>query len=289
MNGRLHRKLEVLIRVRAHCDAHPDPGSGWQAIAAQLRDGIARAEALAARQLDGTLHARAFAGHRRQLRARLHRHWLVPLARIATAASREEPGLSELFRLPDSNGAYTTWRITARRMAAEARARQEFLTRYGLSGNLLQSLDAGLDEFEATFHHRAEATSLHVGATAALRAVMAENMEIVDHLEALNLHRLRHDPALLASWRSARYLGIWKSRRRPPEAVKQAGEEGEKGRAGPPPNAEREPDSPPAVSPIPSLLFPAPERFRRDEARPVPCSLFPAFLSSPDALPGRSA
>jgi hypothetical protein len=260
MNGRLHRKLEALIRVRAHCDAHPDPDPGWQIIAARLRDGIARAEALAARQLDGTLHARALADHRRQLRARLHRHCLVLLARIAAAASREEPGLSELFRLPDSNGAHTTWRITARRMAAEARARREFLTGYGLPGNLLQSLDAGLDEFEATFHHRAEATSLHVGATAALRAVMAENMKLVDHLEALNLYRLRNDPALLASWKSARYLGIWKTRRKPAKAEQK---EQEEGREAPPQDAEREPDSPPSASPAPSLI------------PPVPSSLFP--------------
>ena len=44
----------------------------------------------------------------------------------------------------------------------------------------------------------------HAGATADLRAVAAEIVALVERINALNRHRFRGDPDLLAAWDSAR-------------------------------------------------------------------------------------
>ena len=44
----------------------------------------------------------------------------------------------------------------------------------------------------------------HAGATADLRAVAAEIVALVERINALNRHRFRDDPDLLAAWDSAR-------------------------------------------------------------------------------------
>lgn len=204
MNTENGRKLDVITRVLAHCEAHPDEGAAFKSYVEQLKDGARRAEALATLQLGGTLSVRAATARKKELRDNLHHHFLVPLARVARRAAREEPGLGAVFKLPQTAGKHSVWRIAARRMVTEAEARKELLAKYGLSDTLLPGLTAGLDQFEAANERGASGRNDHVGATADLDEVMGANMEIIDVLDGINLHRFREDPEQLAAWASAR-------------------------------------------------------------------------------------
>jgi hypothetical protein len=204
MNTENGRKLDVITRVLAHCEAHPDESAAFRSYVEQLKEGAKRAEALATQQLGGTLNVRAATARKKELRDRLHHHFLVPLARVARRAATEEPGLGAIFKLPRTAGKHSNWRIAARRMVTEAEARKDLLTKYGLDDTLLPDLSAGLDQFSAAIERGANGRNASVGATADLDAVMDANMEIIDVLDGMNIHRLRDDPEQLAAWQSAR-------------------------------------------------------------------------------------
>jgi hypothetical protein len=204
MKTEIGRKLDALDRVLAHCAANPYDDPGFNAVVAKLQEGVKRAKALTAQQLDGTRNDRAAAVQKRTLRAAVHRDFLITLARSAVTASEEEAGLEAIFKLPRIAGQFKLWHLAAERMAAEAEMRKELLSRHGFSGAKIAGLKAALVEFEVALNRRVTSVSAHVGATADLDAVMATNMAQVKILDGLNVSRFSADPEALAAWESAR-------------------------------------------------------------------------------------
>ena len=204
MNTDFSRKLDTFDRVLGHCEEFPDGSTGFTSLVDGLRQDRDRAWALAMQQRDGLLDTKAATSRKSKLRARVHHHFLVPVARIAGLAAEEEPELDKLFRLPRVNSRTVVWRTAARSMVAAVGTRKELFLRHGMTEALFTDLVSALDEFDGSTSRSNSSRGAHVTATAEMIEVIRDGMRKVDVLDGLNLYRFRDDPEKLAYWESAK-------------------------------------------------------------------------------------
>jgi len=227
MDARLRRRLEMAERVRDFLRAHPTDGVAEGAALARLEELVARAEVLASQQLAGIVAARAAtevrAGVRRALRSRL----LHYLSAVGQAAANENAELGQEFRLPrvGPNQAFVTM---ARGMLEKATANKDLFVKRGMSETLLTDIDATIKSFEHTLEATRTGRRDHVGASADLRAVMAEVSEQVKVLDGVVRYRFGDNAELMGAWASAHsVVGPFRSRSTPPASPVDPGAGGE--------------------------------------------------------------
>jgi len=202
MDARLRRRLEMAVRVRDFLRAHPTDGVAEGAALARLEELVGRAEVLASQQRAGILAARAATEMRGEVRRALRSRLLHYLSAVGQAAANENAELGQEFRLPrvGPNQAFVT---IARGMLEKAIANKDLLAKRGMSEKLLTDIDATIKSFE----HTLEATRMgrrdHVGASADLRAVMAEVSEQVKVLDGVVRYRFGDNAELMGAWGSA--------------------------------------------------------------------------------------
>jgi hypothetical protein len=202
MDARLRRRLEMAVRVRDFLRAHPTDGVAEGAALARLEELVGRAEVLASQQRAGILAARAATEMRGEVRRALRSRLLHYLSAVGQAAANENAELGQEFRLPrvGPNQAFVT---IARGMLEKATANKDLLAKRGMSEKLLADIDATIKSFE----HTLEATRMgrrdHVGASADLRAVMAEVSEQVKVLDGVVRYRFGDNAELMGAWGSA--------------------------------------------------------------------------------------
>ena len=204
MNATSQKKLAMAIRARDFCRAHPLTDPAQAALATRLEDRIARAEQLAAQQLDGTAQVRASSARRRGLRQSIRRELLDHLVATAHAAAKDAPELVELFQLPRSNARHQDFMTAARTMVATATEQKDRFLAHGLAPTVLDDLTAALDQYDIAVIQANAGRRAHVGARADIEAVMREIMEVVDLLDGINAYRFRADAEQRAAWKSAR-------------------------------------------------------------------------------------
>jgi hypothetical protein len=212
MDARLRRRLEMAVRVRDFLRAHPTDGVAEGAALARLEELVQRAEVLASQQRAGILAARAATEMRGEVRRALRSRLLHYLTAVGQAAANENAELGQEFRLPrvGPNQAFVT---IARGMLEKATANKDLLAKRGMSEKLLTDIDATIKSFE----HTLEATRMgrrdHVGASADLRAVMAEVSEQVKVLDGVVRYRFGDNAELMGAWGSAHsVVGPFRSR-----------------------------------------------------------------------------
>jgi hypothetical protein len=194
--------LEMAVRVRDFLRAHPTDGVAEGAALARLEELVGRAEVLASQQRAGILAARAATEMRGEVRRALRSRLLHYLSAVGQAAANENAELGQEFRLPrvGPNQAFVT---IARGMLEKATANKDLLAKRGMSEKLLADIDATIKSFE----HTLEATRMgrrdHVGASADLRAVMAEVSEQVKVLDGVVRYRFGDNAELMGAWGSA--------------------------------------------------------------------------------------
>ena len=183
--------------------AHPDASPGYAAAVARLEERLARADLLATQQRQGLLEVRAATARKLELRRSMRSAHLAHLAQAARIAARELPELAQKFVFKPGTTTYLAFRTTARGMAAEAQIRKEVLVKHGMVEDVLDSLVQALDQFDAAVERGSEGRTAHVGASAELRAVADEVVQVVGVMNGLNRYRFMNDPELLAAWESA--------------------------------------------------------------------------------------
>lgn len=183
--------------------AHPDASPGYAAAVTRLEERLARGEQLATQQREGTLEVRAATAQKRKLRRTMQRAHLSHLAQVAKVAAREVPELAQKLVLKPGTTTYLAFRTAARGMAAEARSQKEILVKHGLAESVLEDLGRTLDQFDAAVEGGRGGRQAHVGASAELRAVADEVVQIVRVMDGLNRYRFLDDAELLAAWESA--------------------------------------------------------------------------------------
>ena len=202
MDARLRRRLEMAERVRDFLRAHPTDGVAEGAVLARLEQLIQRADVLAGQQRAGMVAARASAAVRRGVGHALRSKLLHYLSAVGQVAANENAELGEEFRLPKvgPNQAFVT---IARGMLEKATANKDLLAKRGMSEQLLADIAAAVDAFEQTLEATRTGRRDHVGASADLRAVMAEVSEQVRVLDGVVRYRFGENAELMGAWSSA--------------------------------------------------------------------------------------
>jgi hypothetical protein len=208
MNRIVRRRLEMAVRARDFCRAHPSTDGSYATVVAQLKELIARLEALAKQEQGGFLTRHASAVRRRDLRRRLHNELLRHLVTVAALAAAEQPGLAEHFELSPGNASNEAFRTHAHKMLEQGQTQRDLLARHGLADKLLEDLAAAVRDLDASVEESNEGRRDHVGARADLKAVSDEVMKLVEMFDGLNRYRFSGKAELLAAWESARKVVV---------------------------------------------------------------------------------
>jgi hypothetical protein len=228
MDARLRRRLEMAVRVRDFLRAHQTDGVAEGSALAHLEELVQRAEVLMAQQRAGIVAARAATEMRVEVRRALQSKLLLYLSAVGGLAASENTELGEQFRLPrvGPNKAFVTM---ARGMLEKATANKDLLVKRGMSEQLLTDIATGIGEFEQTLETTRAGRRDHVGASADLRAVMAEVSVQVKVLDGIVRYRFGDNAELMGAWVSAHSVfGPPRSRTQPqpagepPQVVKPA-------------------------------------------------------------------
>ena len=203
MLARTRRRLDMGTRVLEFTRLHPDSSPALSSAVARLQERLARADQLARQQLDGLNAVHVATARKVELRRRIKKTHLHHLTSVAEAAASEEPELAQKFVLPRGTDTYRGFQTAASGMAAEAENRKELLVKHGLAEEVLTGLQTALDQFETAVEQGAAARLEHVGATAELRTVADEVVQIVKVMNGLIHIRFANQPELLAAWESA--------------------------------------------------------------------------------------
>lgn len=216
MRADLRRRLEMAVRVRDFFRTHQMDGVTQEGAVARLEQLVQRAELLASQQRAGVIATRGSAERRAEVRRALQSKLLRYLSAVGAAAARENTELGAQFRLPKPRGSNQVFLTMARGMLEKATAQKEVLVSRGMSAQLLDDLAATLSEFEKTLEATRAARLEHVGATADLRAVLAEISQQVRVLDGLVRYRFGDNEELMGAWASARnVLGPFRSQKNP--------------------------------------------------------------------------
>jgi hypothetical protein len=206
MDRQIRRKLAMAASVRTFSRAHPSADTSYVLVLDRLDGTIVRIEELAKQQEGGYVSKHASSVRRSDLRRRLQFGLLRHLVTVAEDAGSEEPAVAGRFRLPNGNATHTAFRTSAAKLLEEARANQDILVKHGLSATLLEDLDAGVKEFDASTQESDDGKQSHVAARAEMKALTDEIMRLVGILDGFNRYRFHHDPELIAAWESARHV-----------------------------------------------------------------------------------
>ncbi len=203
MDAKSRRRLEMGTRALDFSRTHPDSSPGYTAALSRLENRLERAEQLAAQQLQGISEVRAATARKQELRRTMREAHLSHLAQAARMAAREVPELAQKLVLRSDVRTYLAFRTAARGMAAEAQNQKEVLVKHGLVESVLDNLTQALDQFDEAVEAGGGGRQSHVGASAELRAVADEIVQVVRVMDGLNRLRFSNDPELLAAWESA--------------------------------------------------------------------------------------
>ena len=203
MKADLRRRLEMAERVRDFLQAHRAEGiQGAEATACdRLEELLARVEVLSAQQRAGIVATRAATEMRAEVRRALRSKLLLYLSAVGGVAASENLELAAQFRLPrvGPNQAFVTM---ARGMLEKATAHKELLVKRGMSETLIADITAAIEEFDQTLEATRAGRREHVGASADLRAVMAEVSEQVKVLDGVVRYRFGDNAELMGAWAS---------------------------------------------------------------------------------------
>jgi hypothetical protein len=191
--------------VRTFSRAHPSADASYALVLDRLDGAITRIEELAKAQEGGYASKHSSVVRRQDLRRRLRQGLLRHLVTSAEDAGVDNPGVAEKFRLPPAAATHAAFRAMAANLLEEGRANQEVLVRQGLSATLLDELENGIKEFDASLQDSDGSKQTHVAARAEMKALGDEIVRIVGILDGFNRYRFHHDPELIAAWESAKH------------------------------------------------------------------------------------
>jgi hypothetical protein len=203
MQADIRRKLATAAEVLAFAQAHPDPDPSHVAVVTRLQASVARADALAIQQRDGTADERAATAQRIEGRARMQDQ-LRHLARVGREALVANPELQGAFTLPSRDGSQKAFLTAARSMLTTAAAQKDLLVGLGLGGSFVDDLGKALAAYDGAASDGLASKLDHIGARADLESKADECMRLVGVLDGLNRVRFRDNQELLAEWESAR-------------------------------------------------------------------------------------
>jgi hypothetical protein len=203
MQRRTSHQIAMGQRADVFCQGHPITSSGAQAAVSTLDGLMVEAKTVEVQQRDGIIAERSGAAVRRKA---LERVFAVGLKHVQAAARRAEsaqPGLSRSFQLTPTRNSLAARRAAADSMLDAAEANKEVLVKFGLDESMVTNARGTLAECDAANDRCNAGRALHVRASAQLRNIGRQIVDVVHVLDGLYQVRFEHDPGSLAEWRSA--------------------------------------------------------------------------------------
>jgi hypothetical protein len=203
MNAENRIKLEMATRVFEFSRANPTDNPGQEAAVTRLGEGITRARSLMDQEVKGqdTVHASVLT--KDEIREAITEAVKL-LAGVARAARVEVPGVVARFRIRRGRGSDQSFLARARVALEQATELKDPFTRFGMPQGVLEELSVLVQQFDAALNQKNAGFRSQVGASGDLEVTIAELMEIVKQLDALNRHRFRTLGELRSAWKNAR-------------------------------------------------------------------------------------
>jgi hypothetical protein len=203
MDARSRRRIEMGQSALKFSQQHPETSAGYLAALAWLANRVDRAEQCASQQLAGLRDVRAAAQQKQELRHTLTNTHLAYVAQVGKVATREVPAIGQQLQYRPGSTTDLAFRTAAGNIADQANLHKDLLIKHGLSETVLDNLNQALEQFDAAVEQRQAGRRAHVGASAELRVVANEIVDVVKVLDGINRYRFSNDAELLAAWESA--------------------------------------------------------------------------------------
>jgi hypothetical protein len=218
METRIKHRLNAFERAARLATAHPVNLSRAGTLAAEIDDIIRSVRDHAGDQDHGHAAFRSGSAVRAQRAAELL-ELMRTLNRIVRALDPEEfPGLKEKFRMPRGDGYERLLGRAAAFVDAAEPIKTVFIER-GLEPDFIEQILARCDEMHAALATKNTGLAQRVGSTAGLAALTRRGTQLLRELDAILTHQYRHDPSLLAAWKSACHLERDPQRNDEPETL----------------------------------------------------------------------
>jgi len=203
MRANTRRRLGAARGAMHFVATHPDPNPSANSVGVKLTELVNTADGLMATQREANVNAASAVNRKAQLREDIGINVII-LARTAKMALPENPNLTVHLRLPKGRASEPAFLSVAQVALKEAIANKELFLKYGMPSDLLDIMTAQVAEFEAAIARQKNANATQAGANAELEAVTADIMGVLNHLDAINRLRFKHDAELRAAWKTAR-------------------------------------------------------------------------------------
>ncbi|HEX8774666.1 MAG TPA: hypothetical protein VF735_13925 [Pyrinomonadaceae bacterium] len=201
------RKSEMLIRVDdfgvGHASAFPASSLGGQKFAA-VRAIVEELQQHGTAQSASGSAARTSTGEKKAARDDLRRQ-MTAISQTARAMESSMPGISQNFRMPNTNGDQALLNAGRAFVQAATPLENEFISREMPAG-FPGELSVAIDRFESACESQNQNREKRVSATAAIDEVIERGMAQVRELDAIVRNKFRADAATLAAWESARHV-----------------------------------------------------------------------------------
>lgn len=153
----------------------------------------------------GTRGAKGETAKQRQLRTKLRKQQMEPVAVIARRNLRTTPEFAAL-QMPKPWVVGQAFLASARGMVDAATIHQDALVAHGLPSTFLDAFTAAIAKFEGSLKDREKSRTRRVGATKGLDVEEKQGRTVLVVLDALMQQALADDEALLRAWQSARLI-----------------------------------------------------------------------------------
>ena len=211
MKGVQDAVFEALVRAGVFLDENDAALKGVDLAAARKRldDIVATFATHAVDQDVGSRGAKGETAKQRDLRMKLRRDQMEPVALIARRNLRAVPEFKAL-QMPKPEVRGQAFLASARGMVEAATVHKDTLIAHGMPSTFLDDFKAAITNLEASLSDREKNLSQRVQATKALHVVEKDGRTVLGVLDALVRQALANNEALLHTWESARLI-----RRRP--------------------------------------------------------------------------
>lgn len=206
----VHKRLmDTLVRVRSFTDANPVQGSPSYASArAMLDDVVQRLRDHAQAQVTGQELRRAEVQRQKEQLSVLIDHHIRPIVAIARSqvAPQSDVGLPAALRMPRLPLSPTRMLAVCDGMVEAARPFEAVFVANGLAANFLAQLTAARDTLERVMGGKATQVSMHMAASAGVRAEIIRGRRALEWLDAEVRGAFRGNVGVLRAWRGAKRL-----------------------------------------------------------------------------------
>lgn len=204
MDTRMQLKVVMLGRLQGFLRANPLGDEPADQVVARFMEKMDRLRVLAAQQRTGLVAQAAENRKHREVRRQMIRRPLRHLARVAGSLEAGQEEIAAALTQPVSKLSGIDFLTATQSIAAAAQVHRDLLRSKGMSEITVQDLLTRIAEYDQAVSDADTGRRAHTGASAELRALGKELMELVRQLDGLVVYRFHEQPEVLGAWDSAR-------------------------------------------------------------------------------------